>query len=115
MYVHAYTHICTQLQAAKLAQELSTLLFQGLYFAANSPEDDQQRHKVDVIVISLHPNGVIAYSLRQVVKQLVFFAKKELDYVFRFGIRGLVHLRDKHGMVVQPDPTSPDKVIFGPG
>ncbi len=33
----------------------------------------------------------------------------------RYGVRAPVYLRDKNGLVAQPDPYSPDKVIFDSG
>lgn len=36
-------------------------------------------------------------------------------FLRRYGIRAPVYLRDKQGLVVQPHPISPDKVVFDSG
>lgn len=88
-------HMNRKHRCAQLAQLASVELFQGLYFA---PNDDrkEERHKIDAIVMALRSNGVLAFSPR-------------------YGIRAPLYLRDKHGLVAQPDPASPDKVIFDSG
>lgn len=85
-------------RSAQLSQIASTELFQGLYFLSDSNASSarQQRHEIDTIVINLRSNGLVVFSLR-------------------YGIRAPVYLRDQHGLVAQPDPSNPEKVIFNSG
>uniref|UniRef100_M4AH06 DIS3-like exonuclease 1 n=1 Tax=Xiphophorus maculatus TaxID=8083 RepID=M4AH06_XIPMA len=76
-------HINSRNRAAQRAQNLSTGLFQCLFFKERDPETDP-RCVADAIIYSIRDNGVLVF--------------------IPYGVKGPVYMRNKEGLVVTAGP-----------
>lgn len=77
-------HINNKNRAAQRAQNLSTSLFQCLYFKERDPQTDR-RCVADAVIYAIRDNGVLVF-------------------VPEYGVKGPVYLRNKEGQVVAAGP-----------
>ncbi|XP_023188366.1 DIS3-like exonuclease 1 isoform X1 [Xiphophorus maculatus] len=77
-------HINSRNRAAQRAQNLSTGLFQCLFFKERDPETDP-RCVADAIIYSIRDNGVLVF-------------------IPEYGVKGPVYMRNKEGLVVTAGP-----------
>ncbi|XP_008291591.1 DIS3-like exonuclease 1 [Stegastes partitus] len=77
-------HINNRNRAAQRAQNLSTALFQCLYFKEKDPQTDP-RCVADAVVYAIRDNGVLVF-------------------VPEYGLKGPVYLRNREGQVAAPGP-----------
>ncbi|XP_041843619.1 DIS3-like exonuclease 1 isoform X2 [Melanotaenia boesemani] len=77
-------HINNKNRAAQRAQNMSTALFQCLYFKERDPQTDP-RCVADAIIYSIRDNGVLVF-------------------VSEYGVKGPVYVKNKEGQVVSVEP-----------
>ncbi|XP_064382954.1 DIS3-like exonuclease 1 [Halichondria panicea] len=88
-------HMNDRHRSAQLAQLSSTELFQCLYFSSLKP--GEARDRVEGVIVGLRPNGITVM-------------------VPRYGIRSMVYLKDKNGLILQPTRSpSEEGVTFNTG